>query len=203
MEIDHLAVVCADLDEGSAWLEKQLGVSLQPGGQHPYFGTHNRLLGLGPGLYLEVIAPDPSVPDPGRPRWFGLDDAGAPKLGNWIARTDNLSGRPPGSGDILPLSRGDLTWEITVPADGSLCEGGAFPSLIRWGEGAHPSSRLADQGVGLLSLDITHPEPDRLAALLSDMADPRLRLSHGASAELGAVFDTPSGRVTLGKERFS
>jgi hypothetical protein len=36
-------------------------------------GTHNRLLKLGEGFYLELIAIDPQAPPPGRPRWFGLD----------------------------------------------------------------------------------------------------------------------------------
>ena len=29
-----------------------------PGGKHAFMGTHNCLLGLGPGFYLEVIAID-------------------------------------------------------------------------------------------------------------------------------------------------
>lgn len=198
MEIDHLAIVCADLAVGSAWAEALLGVPLQQGGQHPHFGTHNRLLSLGPGLYLEVIAPDPVAPNPGRARWFGLDHAAAPRLGNWIARTDDLADRPAGAGEVLALSRGDLSWEITVPADGSLCEGGAFPSLIRWGPGAHPSTRLTDRGVRLQSLQVGHPEPARIGQLLRALTDPRVTVAAADRIGLTAAFDTPSGRVTLG-----
>ena len=93
MELDHLAITCASLPEGAAWAEERLGAPLEPGGRHAHFGTHNRLLSLGPGLYLEVIAPDPEAPAPGRPRWFGLDEAREPTLGNWIVRVpDHVEG---------------------------------------------------------------------------------------------------------------
>ena len=39
--------------------ESGLGVSLQQGGEHAVFHTHNRLLGLEDGLYLEAIAVNP------------------------------------------------------------------------------------------------------------------------------------------------
>ncbi|MFT7146990.1 MAG: hypothetical protein ACJASZ_001872, partial [Yoonia sp.] len=46
LTLDHLAVACASLDEGTAWVQDRLGVTLQQGGQHPRYGTHNTLLGL-------------------------------------------------------------------------------------------------------------------------------------------------------------
>ena len=72
--VDHLVVAAPDLDSGSAWLEAKFGARLAPGGCHAAMGTHNRLLRLGPTLYLELIAIDPAAPKPGRSRWFGLDD---------------------------------------------------------------------------------------------------------------------------------
>ena len=39
--------------------EGALGATPAPGGHHPLMGTHNQLLSLGPGEYLEVIAIDP------------------------------------------------------------------------------------------------------------------------------------------------
>ena len=80
--IDHLVVAARTLSEGAAWLEERLGVSLSPGGEHPLFGTHNRLLSLGTG-YLEVIAVNPDAPAPTRPRWFGLD---TPEVQNGFER---------------------------------------------------------------------------------------------------------------------
>lgn len=64
--VDHLVVAAAGLDAGAAWLEAHLGAPLAPGGRHAAMGTHNRLLRLGPRLYLELIAIDPDAARPGR-----------------------------------------------------------------------------------------------------------------------------------------
>ena len=198
VKLDHLAITCADLAEGAAWVEQVMGVPLQPGGQHARYGTHNRLLALGPGEYLEVIAPDPSAPRPKHPVWFGLGQAGAPRLGNWIVQvpdlTKSLRSATPEAGESVQMQRGDLTWRIAVPPDGTLPLGGAFPTLIEWqGQAAHPSTRLTDVGVRLIRLDISHPD----AAHLSDMigrplADARVHF-HPGSLALQARFDTPTG----------
>ena len=65
MRLDHLAVAAESLGVGRAVVEDQLGLRLQDGGRHAHFGTHNLLLGLEDGLYLEVIAVDPDAPAPG------------------------------------------------------------------------------------------------------------------------------------------
>ena len=88
---DHLAVVAETLEAGVAHVEAALGVSMQPGGQHGFMGTHNRLMGLGPGFYLEVIAIDPAAARPPYPRWFNLDNfKGPPRLASWVCRTDDM-----------------------------------------------------------------------------------------------------------------
>src|SRR5690606_778954 len=110
------------------------GVPMQGGGKHPLFGTHNRLLGMADGLYLEVIAIDPAAPDPGRARWFDLDRFdGAPRLTNWICRTGSMAdtlATLPGAGEVVPLSRGDLRWLMAVPPDGRLPFDQAHPAVI-------------------------------------------------------------------------
>ena len=73
-ELDHIAVIAPDLGTGVAWVREALGVEMPAGGKHPEMGTHNRLVGLGPDVYLEVIAVDPEAPRPPHRRWFGLDD---------------------------------------------------------------------------------------------------------------------------------
>ncbi len=202
MQLDHLAIVCADLDTGCAHVERTLGITLQPGGQHARFGTHNRLLRLGRGEYLEVIAPDPKAAPFEGPRWFNLDDAPhAPRMGNWIFRCENIENAlktaPKSVGRPLDLTRGDLAWQLTVPADGSLPFDGAWPTLIQWGQGVHPADRLDDQGIRLTALSVTHPNAEDFAPdLAARISDPRIAHHTGPFA-ITATFDTPLGRRTL------
>lgn len=199
-ELDHLAITCSDLAEGTAHVEAALGLPLLPGGQHQRYGTHNRLLGLGPGLYLEVIAPDPAAHRPPFPRWFGLDHATAPRLTNWIARTADLAEAltlsPEDAGDPVALTRGDLAWTIAVPPDGHVPQSGGWPTLIQWTAGTHPSTRLPDSGVRLTRLDILHPNAKGLAAHLP-MSDARLAFHTAATPALRATFSTPLGERVL------
>lgn len=201
LTLDHLAVACTSLDEGTAWVEEQLGVTLQPGGQHTRYGTHNTLLGLADGLYLEVIAAEPGAVPEADHRWFDLARfTGPPRLANWIFRADDLdtalAKAPAAVGRPRALTRGDLSWQITVPDDGSLPYGGAFPTLIQWAEGTHhPADRLPESGCRLVSFEVSHPEADRLKAMM-DLHDDRVTLRHGPFA-MNATFETPHGIRTL------
>lgn len=177
---DHLVVVAADLELGAAWLEERLGVALAPGGRHAAMGTHNRLLKLGPRLYLELIAIDPAAPSPGRARWFGLDNpalrariAERPRLIHWVARCGNIetasAACPEPLGDILDLSRGEFRWRVTVPPDGHLPGGGLLPSLIQWQSPAHPAELMPERGCALMKLEGFHPDVARLHRALVDI----------------------------------
>jgi hypothetical protein len=90
------------------------------------------------------------------------------------------------------LTRGDLSWQITVPDDGLLPYDGAYPTLIQWSKGTvHPATRLTPRGCRLLSFAVTHPHADEIAAMI-DLADDRVSLMTGPFA-LHAIFETPQG----------
>lgn len=198
MKLDHLALSARTLDEGAAHVEAALGVAPGPGGVHPLMGTHNRLLGLGD-IYLEVIATDPAAKPPDWPRWFDLDNfSGPPRLTNWIAGCeslgDDIAAGPPGLGAPLALSRGDLRWQMAVPASGRLPFDDAFPALIEWQGSAHPVQRLPDSGLRLVRLLVLHPRADDLrAALAGRIVDPRLEIAEGPGKALVAEIMTPQG----------
>lgn len=186
--LDHLVVAASSLDAGAAYVKARLGREMEPGGRHARMGTHNRLLSLGPGCYLEVIAIDPEAPAPGRARWFGLDGpevapllAAGPRLLTWVAATEDLDAAvarsPWDHGAIETMSRGDLHWRITIPGDGALRQGGLVPTLIEWPAGVHPSARLNDVGVRLLGLELADPEPGPLRSGLEalGLADVEVR----------------------------
>lgn len=200
LELDHLAVTAPSLEEGVAAVEAALGVALAPGGKHAHMATWNRLLSLGPGLYLEVIAPDPAAPRPAWPRWFGLDTRGSVRLTNWVARTADLAAAlaaaPEGAGAAAELERGELRWRMGIPASGRLPYDDCFPALLEWRAGGHPSERLPDTGCRLRRLVIGHPQAEELTVLLA-LADPRLVLVADSVIGMLAEIDTPAGLKVL------
>ncbi|MFT4962390.1 MAG: hypothetical protein ACI92Z_003487 [Paracoccaceae bacterium] len=200
MLLDHFAVSGETLDAAIDAVETALGVSMQPGGQHDVFATHNALLGLADGLYLEAIAIDPDAARPTRPRWFGLDQFYGPaRLTNWICRTNDMAdtlSRLPG-GDPVSLQRGDLRWQMAVPADGMLPYDNLHPALITWQSPVHPSSVLTPSGCVLRRLVVSHPDAGALRQALSgDFADPRVVFEPGPAA-LMAEIETPHGLRVL------
>ncbi|MEM7295885.1 MAG: VOC family protein [Pseudomonadota bacterium] len=196
LTLDHLVVSTTTLAEGAAEIEAKLGVPLDSGGQHPAFGTHNRLLSLGPDDYLEVIAIDPNAAAPTRSRWFALDRfRGSTRLTNWAVRTTNLSealALGVAEGTPVAASRGALRWTMVVPDDGELPLNGIAPALLQWRGTAHPCDSLPDRGVRLKTLLLSHPDIDERFL----PADPRVKTERGPQA-ISATFETPSGDVTL------
>ncbi len=168
------------------------------GGKHALMSTHNRLSGLGAGEYLEVIAIDPDATPPGRPRWFDLDRrAGPPRIGNWIARTDDLDAlirQYPQAGRSLSFERGPFRWRMAVPDDGILPFDGCFPALIEWDS---PPPEFEDTGMRLTRLTLQHPDSADLSAIIGDlMQDARIEVSSGPR-RITAELMTPAGARTL------
>ena len=201
LELDHLAISAATLAEGVAMVEALLGAPLAAGGVHPTMGTHNRLLSLGPGLYLEVIAVDPVAPRPDAPRWFDLDRfSGPPRLTHWICRCDDLDRAlavaPPGMGTPVAFARGDYRWRFAVPPTGVLPCDDTHPALIQWQGARHPAADLPESGCRLRRLVVAHPEAPALRRHLAALHDPRIVVETGPKA-LVAEIETPDGVKVL------
>ena len=201
LALDHLAVLGESLEEATLHVETALGQPMQPGGQHGHFGTHNRLLGLAPDLYMEAIAVDPAAPPPGRARWFGLDCfSGAPRLDKWVLRTADLAAAQralPMAGEPVELSRGALSWAMTVPAHGALPFDGLFPALIQWHAAVPPGRSLRNPSARLVRLVLRHPKAWALQALLAPHLDAPGVVFETGPAGLQAEIETPGGPVTL------
>src|SRR5260370_39961673 len=73
LRLDHLVISARTLDEGTQYVADTLGVAPAGGGAHPQMRTHNRLLNLWGGAYLEVIAIDQQAASP-------ADGAGTPAM---------------------------------------------------------------------------------------------------------------------------
>jgi len=194
LTLDHLAVLGTSLEAAVAHTEATLGRAMGAGGQHVHFGTHNRLLGLDPELYLEAIAVDPAAPPLDHARWFGLDQFEGPaRLDKWICRVPDMAAALeafPQAGAPVSLARGDLRWTMAVPEAGLLPFDGMFPALIQWHSPVPPGQSLPAGGLGFAGLTIRHPEASALAAALHPhLDDPRIRFAPGAPGMTADLTD--------------
>ncbi|WP_299045560.1 VOC family protein [uncultured Tateyamaria sp.] len=202
MLFDHLVVGSKDLSQARTLVEDALGVPMQPGGAHAVFHTHNALMGLEDGLYLEAIAPNPAAPDPARPRWYDLDRFDGPaRLSNWACSVPDmeaaLTDMPDGTGAPVAVQRGSLSWRMAVAADGTTPFDNLWPALIEWPTGVHPARALTPTGVRLRRFTLVHPDGDALSeGLQKHLSDDRVAVETGPLA-LQAAFDTPHGPRTL------
>jgi Glyoxalase-like domain len=228
LRLDHLVVSARTLDEGTQYVADTLGVAPAGGGAHPLMRTHNRLLNLWGGVYLEVVAIDPRAASSAslaadgsapRARLFALDDAAmqarleqGPYLSHWVARVERpkhlstwQAQYPQRIAPIVPMTRGDFTWNLSVPDDGAFptwqgAGDGVLPSLIQWDSTRHPSTALPETGIALKALKATHPQADLVAAQLQWLGAAHLldlQPTEGRPA-LIAEFETPEGLRTLG-----
>lgn len=173
VRIDHIVLGVADLDRGIAEMQRRTGVRAVPGGSHPGRGTHNALMSLGPGIYLEIIAPDPAQNTP--PQGFDML-ASLEKLTpiGWAVATDDApalrsdladTGLKPGA--LRPGSRAlpggsMLSWVSFGLADAPELA----PFFIAWGQGARHPSTTSPGGCRLGSLSLASPDAARLTAIV-------------------------------------
>jgi hypothetical protein len=226
LQLDHLVIAARTLEEGADFIAAKLGVEMTGGGAHPLMRTHNRLLNLWGGAYLEVIAIDPDAepietPETPRPRLFALDDPArrlrleaGPLLVHWVVRVNRpkLLTRwqeqyPERIPAVVAMARGANAWNLTIPGDGTFpawqgAGDGLLPSLIQWDTPQHPSESLPETGIALKSLTGFHPRAHLISEQLA-----WLGVSHLMQVEvtagtpvLVAEFELADGSiVTLGE----
>jgi hypothetical protein len=172
-------------------------------------GTHNSVLRLGDGVYLELIAIDPDGIKPDRARWFDLDRpsmraslALRPRLIHWVARCADVDAMrkilPSDHGLAYPMKRAAYSWRITIPDDGHLPGEGLIPTLIEWVGAPHPADALADDHLSVVTMAGAHPEPASIRAALASLGlAEMLKVTYAVTPRLAAMLRTPRGTVTL------
>ena len=99
---------------------------------------------------------------------------------------------------VLDLQRGDYSWSVSVPEDGSLpasgpdkngcAAGGLVPSLIAWHSEATPAQRLPPSGLKLLRLTGRHRQADAVNQALAALgADKLIRVEAAPSAAVPSI----------------
>jgi len=207
-KIDHFAIGADSLEQGTKDMEQQLGVVIPSGSKHVAMSTHNCVMQAGNESFFELIAIDPDAADPGRVRWFTLDDPATQlrlkeraRALCWVVGTDNLdeviATSPVDLGEVVLFTRGDRSWRLTVPKDGSLAMDGLLPAFIEWSPGPHPSTGQQDLGVQLNTVKLSHPDPDALSAILKTLKVDHLAEVQAGNSGLSFELSSPNGTVVL------
>lgn len=201
---DHLLYAGPDLDELKSDLNRRSGLQAVTGGRHADWGSHNALVGLGEGNYLELVAPEPGATGP----WGDLfGTLPGPSLQAWCVRAgpaaeveERLATVGVGTRRVAGgrrLADGSmLTWQLVFPVDHGF--GGALPFFIDWGEAVHPSLSLVASAT-LTGLTVTHPASDEYARVLGAVGKPPpgLTVENGTQIALSARFDTAADSFEL------
>jgi hypothetical protein len=203
--LDHLVYAAMDLDHAIEDIESRLGIRPAFGGKHAGGLTHNALLSLGEGSYLEIIAPLPGVEAAGGALPFGLGALTTARLVAWATPTTDLERRVSAAraagydpGEIMVGGRdlpngGHLSWRLAVKPEPA--GEGLVPFLIEWTSEPHPSA-TAPEGCRFVALRAEHPDPEGVLAMLQAVGVD-LAVTAGNEPRLSATIDTPNGRVEL------
>jgi hypothetical protein len=123
--IDHIVIVVNDLEQAAKDYE-QLGFTVVPGGKHPV-GSHNVLISLGDGSYIEIIAFYREALDH---RWWNPLQKGE-RLVDFCMQTDDLKG------DTEKLRAAGVAINDSVPWSRTRPDGYELKWLLSLAQGSH------------------------------------------------------------------
>lgn len=179
-EIDHIVLAVPDLEQAIKEFKDKYYLDLVYGGKHESFGTHNALLNLGHGCYLEVLAPDPENTTFDGPRWMGADLSQQPVVCRWALKSNDLEKDKEALqkvnsayGNIIEGSRqktdgSTLRWQMIRPLPTPLID--IAPFMVDWKDSdSHPTDSLPEN-CELLSIELAHPEVEKMKPLFSELA---------------------------------
>lgn len=206
MLLDHLVFAVPDLKSGVDAFSERLGAAPALGGRHESVGTHNAILPVRGGSYVEVMAPDPSNPDPPLGLPFGLASLSRPRLVAWAVSTRDMdlavkyaqnAGYDPGA--VVDLSRDTpegerLTWRLSIRREP--LGDGLVPFLIDWGSTPHPSA-TSEAVCSIEGFRAEHPDPESVRQALRAL-DVSLDVEPGSQPRLHATLVGPGGSIELG-----
>lgn len=167
LALDHLVYAVPHFADGVAQMNKRLGVTATPGGQHLGLGTRNALVNIGNGAYLEIVGPDPEQPPPENGYFFNVDRLAQAGLVAWAVKTSDISATVEQAkrlgydcGSIIDMSRQKpdgtlLKWRLTLPTMSMPI----LPFFIDWLDTPHPTTslthncQLVNLGLGRVQLN--------------------------------------------------
>lgn len=210
LKLDHITVIAPTLAEGVSHVQNCLNLDVPFGTRHEYMGTHNHRLQLGNNVYLEIVAFDPDGTEPGRSRWFGLDNQEqvrsdwneGRRLRGWVANTAEIdfvvSTHGAIFGDKVTLPPANPAFAFAIPEDGSLPLNGAAPSIIDHQGDPTSMDEIPDLGARLHSFTLEHPYPAPIETLYRELSIGRPpAVVQGLKLRYRAQIETSTGLKQL------
>lgn len=201
MELDHVLVAAADLDEAAAWFADEHGLVSRAGGRHPGWGTANRIIALGES-YLELVTvAEPEVAlRTAFGAWVSACTTSMPTPIGWAVRTTDLDavasriGIAPTDGSRRAPDGRLITWRLAGVERAA--EEPCLPFFIEWGGGTpFPGADPADPGLHLVSLRLSG-DARRLQEWLGGHALP-VSITDGPPGVAAVVVSGPRGEIML------
>jgi hypothetical protein len=201
LQIDHILLGIGDLDQGVRDFEKATGVRPVYGGKHPG-GTHNALVSLGDGLYLELIANQPGA---GATSDFAaLDDLRRLTPVAWAVSTSDI-GAARAELAAAGLAAGEARAGSRITPSGSTLSWNAFalrdavpeaPFFLAWSpESPHPS-KTSPSGCALVEWRVVAPRAEPLSRLRTLLKTP-FELEGEGESRFRLELQCPAGRVAF------
>jgi len=206
--VDHIVYVVPDLEEGMNLIEEKFGIRPVYGGQHKNQGTHNALLNLHRGAYLEILAVDKSNTSVKPPRWMGVDLIQEPMVTRWAVRSDNIKadiqlfnklGFPTGkliAGSRKKSDGTTLSWEMTSPSFEPKVD--LVPFIVDWKDSVHPTASLPEACV-LADFSASHPQALMMKSIFKQLNIPIFPsfIKQSEAQTISISLNSPEGVIEL------
>jgi imidazolonepropionase-like amidohydrolase len=204
-QMDHILLGASDLERAMIEFERVTGVRPQYGGKHP-FGTHNALVSLGNGLYIELIALQPGAkPPPFFPQLAALENLTqnltpigwaasitAPQQTRQRLDSEGLHIGEARAGSRIKPGGTTLQWEV-FELERQLR---GAPLFISWApDSVHPST-TSPTGCKLQSFTIATPERDMVSRLVS-ILEISIPVLQAPTERFTLALDCPKGKVVF------
>jgi glyoxalase-like protein len=200
-QIDHILLGIDDLDRGVKAFEEATGVKPVYGGKHPR-GTHNALVSLGDGTYLELISVQKGVKIP--EDFAGIDRLHALTPIGWAVSSQDsaqlrsrleaagMAVTDPAPGSRITPAGKTLSWQTFNLKDNFE----EAPFFIVWSaQTAHPST-TSPGGCKLQQWRIAGPHQKNLEQLRRTL-ELRVDVAEAKATAMRLALSCPKGAVTF------
>jgi hypothetical protein len=200
-QIDHVILGIDDLDRGVKAFEAATGVKPVYGGKHPG-GTHNALVSLGDGTYLEILAVQQGVTVPAdyadlkkmktlTPIGWAVSSNDSAELRNRLSAAGIAVSKPVDGSRTTPTGS-TLSWQSFALNESSL----EVPFFIVWSkQTAHPST-TSPSGCKLQQWNVASPRVKDLEQLRTAL-DLRVDVAEAKTTSMRLSLTCPKGAVTF------